>query len=103
MSRFRVLLTAEAERNITAIYDWLAARSPGGSLRWHNALTCALNALAEHPERFPMAPESCRFDTTVRNLQFRMRSGRVYRILFSIEGNDVHVLYVRAPGQDLAR
>ena len=33
---------------------------------------------------------------------FKTRSGRVYRSLFVIEGNTIHVVGVRGAGQDLA-
>lgn len=102
MNESSVILTDEAQRNIEAIFDWISERSPDGATRWYRALLKALTRLTTDPERLPIAPESHRFDRTVRDLRFRMRSGRTYRILFTVEGEEVHVLFVRAPGQDSA-
>ena len=96
------LLEEESRRNIDTIYGWIAERSPDGARRWYRAFRKALDKLLEDADRFPIAPESRHFDEVVRNLSFRMRSGRVYRVLFTVVGAEVHVLFVRAPGQDSA-
>ena len=101
MHKFNVILEEESRRNIDTIYEWIAQRSSAGAARWYRALLKALDRLANEAERCPVAPESHRFDETIRNLSFRMRSGRTYRILFTVIGVEAHVLYVRAPGQDL--
>ena len=103
MPRFRVILDEEAERNVTAIYDWIAERSSDGATSWYVAFTRKLDALSSEAERFPVAPESQRFEKVVRNATFRTRRGRTYRVLFTIDRDDVHVLFVRGPGQDLAK
>jgi plasmid stabilization system protein ParE len=100
MSDFRVILQPEAERNIATIQDWIDERSPPGALRWYQALQEAVDSLRSNPDRCPVAPESRHFQHVVRHLTFRMRSRRTYRILFTIVNSEVHVLYVRGPGQD---
>jgi len=102
MSKYRIVLEDESRRNVDAIYAWIAERSPDGARRWYRAFLTALDKLTDDPRRLPVAPESHHFDETVRNLTFRMRSGRVYRVLFTVVEAEVHVLFVRAPGQDLA-
>jgi len=41
--------------------------------------------------------DACEFD--VRQALFKTRRGRVYRVLFFIEGEDVYILRVRGAGQ----
>lgn len=101
MPKRRVRLDDEAQRNVEAIYEWVAERSPSGANRWYASLLTALHQLASDAERYAEAPESHRFSETIRNLAFRMRSGRVYRLLFTVSNDEVHVLFVRGPGQDL--
>ncbi len=102
MARFHVRLDEEATRNVDSIYRWIAERSADGATRWYRSLLRVLDRLGEHADRFPEAPEGHRFDERVRCVMFRMRSGRTYRVLFTIAGEEVHVLFVRAPGQDWA-
>lgn len=95
-------MTSEAERNIASIYDWIVARSQPGAMRWYENLRRALEKLQTDPKRFPLAAESKHFPVDVRQLVFRMRGGARYRILFSFTGELIEVLFIRAPGQDLA-
>jgi plasmid stabilization system protein ParE len=50
--------------------------------------------LANFPERCGLAPESEHFDEEIRQLPYGKRPN-VYRILFVIRGDTVHVLHVR--------
>ena len=100
MSSFRVVLSEEARSNVGAIYDWIAARSGQGAGRWYSAFLKVLNSLSRSADRCAVAPETRHFSEVIRNIAFRMRSGRTYRVLFTIDGQDVHVLFVRGPGQD---
>ena len=101
MPRFRIILQPEAERNITTIYNWLAERSPQGAGSWYRAFEQALERLRESADRFPSAPESRHFAVEIRDILFKTRRGQPYRLLFTLQGSDVNVLYVRGPGQDL--
>ncbi len=100
MADYRIVIQPEAESNIATTHAWIAARSPEGAERWYHALERAIERLKADPERFPIAAESRHFDVVIRNLTFRMRSGRAYRILFSVADETVHILYVRGPGRD---
>lgn len=102
MSKYRVIVLPGAEEDIVAIYQWIGGRSQDGATRWHRKLDESIRRLGNEADRYPEAPESHRFSETIRNLTFRMRSGRVYRLLFTIAGTEVHLLFVRGPGQDLA-
>ena len=103
MSRFRVDLGDEAQRNVSAIHDWIELRSPEGATRWYGAFRRTVEVLANEAERFSIAPESRQFKKTVRYAPFGTRSGRTYRLLFTITGSDIDVLFVRGPGQDYVK
>lgn len=100
MSRRQVRLDDEAKKGVDTIYHWIGERSAAGAQRWYRGLLDALDQLSSDADRFPEAPESRRFEQKVRHLTFRTRSGRSYRLLFTIEADEVHVLFVRGPGQD---
>lgn len=100
MNRYRVVLQPGAEQNIVATYGWIAERSVDGARRWRRKLDEAIANLGARADRYPVASESVHFEETIRNLTFRMRSGRTYRLLFTIRGDEAHVLFVRGPGQD---
>jgi plasmid stabilization system protein ParE len=102
MAKVRVLLDQEGERNVEEIYQWIDARSKEGAARWYLAFLKAIAVLGDQADRFGNAPESHHFDESIRDLSFRMKSGRRYRLLFTISGSEVHVLFVRGPGRDWA-
>jgi plasmid stabilization system protein ParE len=92
---FRVETTAAAEQDADAILDWLLSEHAGDTgTRWFLALQDAIASLAEFPERCPVAPESVQFPFEVRHLLYG-KTPHVYRILFTIKGQKVHVLHIR--------
>jgi plasmid stabilization system protein ParE len=92
---FRVELTDRAQADIAAIYDWLLSQQAGSAgERWFVALRGAIASLAELPNRCPISPESADAPVEVRNLLFG-RKPHVYRILFNVERDVVHILHVR--------
>ncbi len=101
MAEFRIVLSDEAQRNITAIYQWIEDRSAKGATRWYLALHARLSSLESNPHRFALAPENRHFEQEIRNVTFRTRAGRRYRILYTVGDQDITVLFVRGPGQDL--
>ena len=92
---FRVETTAAAEQDADAILDWLLSEHAGDAgIRWFLALQNAVASLAEFPARCPLAPENSAFPFEVRHLLYG-HAPHVYRILFAIEGETVHVLHIR--------
>src|SRR2546427_9548998 len=92
---FRVKISAQAERDADAILEWLLSQHTGqAGIDWFLALDPAFASLAEFPERCPIAPETTRFPFEVRQL-FYGRKPHIYRILFTIEGDCVHILHIR--------
>src|SRR5438874_5169474 len=91
---FRVELSERAQRDISAIYDWLHSQQAGdpGEL-WFVALRAAIASLTNLPSRCSLAPEN-RDVPVLRQLLYGRRP-HVYRILFAIEGETVQVLHIR--------
>jgi plasmid stabilization system protein ParE len=92
---FRVETSARAAEDADLILEWLVSQHAGDSgLRWFLALEDAIASLANFPQRCPLAPENSEFPFEVRQLLYG-RKPHVYRILFTIEGETVHVLHIR--------
>jgi plasmid stabilization system protein ParE len=94
-----VRITARALREIDEALAWLARRSRAAAARWHARLTEAINSLGNNSERCGLAPESEWYPGELRQLLYGKRRG-VYRILFEVRGDTVHVLRVRHSTQD---
>lgn len=92
--KYRVEITATALAEVQEAYEWLAARSASAAHRWRAALLRAVDSLETFPERCPLAPEGDYLGAEIRQLLYGKRRG-VYRILFQIRNNVVHVLRVR--------
>ena len=98
---YRLIVVREVEDEAQSIYDWIANRSLEGAVRWFEAFVKAVYSLKRNPERCGMAAESPFRGKSLRQLIFRAPSGQRYRLLFTIIGDDVRVLHLRGPGQDL--
>ncbi len=97
---YSVRITARALREIDAALEWVSRRSRAAAARWHERLMEAVRSLEDHPERCDLAPESEWFEGELRQLLHGKRRG-VYRILFEIRGDTVHILRVRHSAQAL--
>lgn len=91
--KYRVEITAGAQSDAEAAYEWLAART-ARAVSWFNGLVDAVESLAEFPTRWPLARESEEFDEPIRQMLYG-RPPHIYRILFIIRANRVTVLHVR--------
>ena len=92
---YRVNTLPQAERDALEILDRLIAEHAGrAGLQWFLELEGAIASLTELPHRCPLARESEEFPFEVRQLLYGRRSN-AYRILFTIEGDTVHVLHIR--------
>ena len=82
------------------ILDWLLDRSRQGAAAWLTAYDDALDRLRSNANAYGPAleDEDCP-SANVRQMLFKTRQGRVYRILFLVQDTDVYVLRVRGPGQ----
>jgi plasmid stabilization system protein ParE len=101
--RFIVTVETPAEDDVDEIYAWLRKRSPLGAVRWYVSFLQALRELETRPERFAAASEARLLGHRVRELLFKTRYGRRYRLLFTVVEQEVRVLRVWGPGQRPAR
>lgn len=91
---YRVEVAATASADADAAYEWIARDSVKRAIKWYLGLLDMMDSLAENPERCPLAPEAEFLGKDVRELLYGSRRS-AYRVLFSITGDTVSILYVR--------
>lgn len=101
MDTFNVIILPRAEQDFEDLFSWLEQLSPSGAQRWAEAFHQALLSLELQPESHSLAPENEHHPEEIRQLLFRTKRGRTYRALFTIRGDEVFLLHVRGPGQDV--
>jgi plasmid stabilization system protein ParE len=89
---YRVKIMPRAERDFSAIYDWIGAHSSDAALNWYRGFRDAIRTLQNNPNRCPLAPE----DRTVRQLLYGSKP-HVYRVIYRIleRQKQVDVLHIR--------
>ena len=95
---YRVIIQPNAEAELDAAYRYRYQRAPQAAARWFAGFVEAINSLAEFPERCPLAPENGHFPEEIRQLLYGDRRD-AFRILFTIQGDTVHVLHIRHGAQ----
>src|SRR5581483_9283326 len=97
---FRVVITAQAEREMQRAFDWWAEhRSKSEADRWYIAFRNAIAELAHAPARHSQSRESHRFAYEIRDLLFGLGRRPTHRAVFTIRGEEVVVLAVRHVAQ----
>lgn len=101
--RFQIKVLRRADRDVDRILWWFSnqQKSPSGAATWFRSYEAALQRLSEFADSQSLSPESEYATHDVRHALFKTRRGRVYRILFTIVGDEARVLHVRGPGQNL--
>jgi plasmid stabilization system protein ParE len=95
---YRVIIQPNAEAELDAAFEYRRARAPQAATRWFAGFVDAINSLAEFPERCPFAPENGHFPEEIRQLLYGTRR-EAFRILFTIQGDAMHVLHIRHGAQ----
>lgn len=98
---FDVILLRESQRDLDDILAFLAKHSPAGAARWLEALELAVDALETNPSRYALAPENELVTKTVRNISFKTRKGRPYRLVYTVVEQQVRVFRILGSGHDL--
>ena len=98
MTTYRVIIQPNAEAELEAAYLYRYERAPQATARWFAGIIEAINSLEQFPARCPLAPEHGHFPEEIRQLLYGARRD-VFRILFTIQGDTVHVLHVRHGAQ----
>ena len=95
---YEVKLTAPAEADAYAAYEYIRELSPGRAENWLRELFHAIFTLGEMPSRCPLISEAEDIGHPLRQLLYGKRTG-TYRIIFDIqeesdEGPRVRVLRI---------
>lgn len=98
---FTVVFRRRAQADVANNTTWLEATQ--GLLaadRWRvGLLTAVVGALETDPHRYPQADDAADVGVDLREL-LHGSGRRVYRVLFTIDGNTVNILRVRHATQD---
>ncbi len=100
---YRIIIEPAAEREIRAAVRWKTENaSPHVAARWYNGLIRRIDVLRRQPLRCPLAAENDRFPEEIRELLYGRSGKRIHkhRILFTVRGETVHILYVRHTARD---
>jgi plasmid stabilization system protein ParE len=100
---FRVRVLRRADREVQEILRFIGEErnAPEGARAWYRAYEAALDRLARVANTLGLAPENEFVDYEIRQILFRTRKGKTYRGLFTIVDDEVRLLHVRGPGQDV--
>lgn len=96
---FRIITGSAAKSDVRSIAAYLRSHSRRGAAAWMNAFEAAVERLASNADSCPFADEYEQFDVEVRQSLFKTSRGQPYRLIFTIRGDEVRILRVRAPGQ----
>lgn len=97
----KLKILSHANRDFADIVAWLGKASLPGADRWISAFDSVLSAIAENPFGFGLAPEDEFIEIEIRQAFFQTKRGRSYRVLFTVVEQEVRVLRLRGPGQEL--
>jgi plasmid stabilization system protein ParE len=97
---YHVVIQPRAERDIRTAALWILGQSDSQAtaVRWARNLRTKIATLKTSPQRCPIDPDSDVYGEEVRVQLYGKRRG-VYRVLFAIRGETVHVLTVRHSAQ----
>ncbi len=97
---YTIELADTAKADLREATRWIRDEaSPTAADRWLAGLLKAANTLQKQPLRCPLAAESDKFPEDIRLLLHGKRKKK-YRILFTIRGDAVVILYVRHTARD---
>jgi plasmid stabilization system protein ParE len=98
---FEAVFLRKAQHDLDLIVEYLARHSPAGARNWLTALEAAVDLLERDPHQYALAPESDAVSYIVRNIPFKTRKGRRYRLVYTVVDTQVRVLRILGPGHDL--
>lgn len=97
---YRIEITERAAADAESAYAWIAEHiSPEQAERWYRGLLRQIATLSKSARRCPLADENDRFPHELRVLLYGKRRS-TYRVLFTIEGDTVYVLFVHHGARD---
>ena len=94
MTRYKVRLTSKAEDDVDRVLAWYRDQiAVEAGVRWFGQLMAKIDTLETNPQRCRLAAEAHELGLDIRELSLGKRRG-VYRLLFEIRGQTVHILRV---------
>jgi plasmid stabilization system protein ParE len=98
---FRVVVLPRAESDIERNAKWWADHhSPEQATHWLFSVRDQLQTLQKFPESHSLSQENDEFDYEIRDKLVGLGSRPRYRAIFTIRGDEVFVLTVRAAEED---
>jgi plasmid stabilization system protein ParE len=92
---YLVVLTPRAKHNLRTIHAYIFKQAAGAADDWLDRAERAVDSLAHHPERCPLAPESRSLGRPIRQLLFGAGNRGTYRLLFIVADSLVYVIHIR--------
>lgn len=81
---YHVEFTARAARDLEILYIEKNATESDAAARWYNGLEESVYALAQFPERCPVAPETRKAKRKLRHLLYGKKP-HVYRAIYEVD------------------
>jgi plasmid stabilization system protein ParE len=100
---YQVEISSRAEADLDRLLATLGELSPKASSRLARKFWQAVKRLSTYPLACGLAYENRYFSEELRHLLFFVNPRRKYKALFFVQGNVVHVLCIRAPGEKPVR
>ena len=98
---YRIVIEPTAEREIRSAVRWKTENaSPAVAARWYNGLVKKIDRLRRQPSRCPLGAENDKFPEEIRELLYGRSKRHKHRIIFTVRGDTVHILYVRHSARD---
>ncbi len=99
---YRVIVKNRVIQDVERNSQWWAEHhSTEQALRWYEAAFEAIYRLETFPESHPITDENDAFTYEIREVHFGTGSRATHRAIFTIKGNEVHVLTVRSAAQHI--
>ena len=92
--KYKVIVSDSAKCEILEAYEWIAERTTTKAVKWLLGVEAAIGGLNLFPASHALARENGAIPSEIRQLLYGKRQHK-YRILHTIQGNDVVVLHVR--------
>lgn len=87
--KYRVEITATAERDALGIYEYIARDSPSHAVEWFREIVKQEKTLSSFPRRCPVIPEASDLGIEYRHLIWGN-----YRTVFRIHGHTVYIVRI---------
>ena len=101
--KYRLIVMPRARGDINRNADWWADHySTEQALKWSDAVYDQIESVCEFPKSHPMSRDNDKFAYELREKLVGLGSRPSYRAIFTVKGDKVFVLTVRAAEQDRA-